>query len=142
MAYERLGALRDRGVLVTNQAIDFLATDDPQVRVQFLIDVRDKLPTLTTTITAMESLNKKSEDDDATSCLVVGTEHRHLCILDSTSFAIIVKAVLPSVPVYICASGLLDVEYRSLPPNRSSPPAIPPVFYRPIFLPFPPPLSR
>jgi Bardet-Biedl syndrome 1 protein len=119
-AYEQLGALRDRGTLITNQAIDFLGTDDPQARVQFLIDARDKLPTLTTTITAMESLNKKSEDEDATSCLVVGTEHRHLCILDSNSFAIIVKAVLPSVPVFICTSGMLDVEYRYRTPNPKS----------------------
>ncbi len=115
MAYERLGALRDRGVLVTNQAIDYLAIDEPAQRIQFLIDVKDKMPTLTTTITAMESLNKKSEEEDATSCLIVGTEHRHLCILDSSSFAIIVKAILPSVPVFICAAGILDVEYRSRP---------------------------
>jgi Bardet-Biedl syndrome 1 protein len=128
MAYERLGALRDRGVLVTNQAIDYLAIDDPAQRVQFLLEAKDKMPTLTTTITAMESLNKKSEEEDATSCLIVGTEHRHLCILDSTSFAIIVKAILPSVPVFICASGILDVEYRSHtlhPSSSSNPPRAP-----------------
>ena len=82
------------------------------MRQEHLIGVRDRTPTLTTTITAMESLGKRSEEEDATSCLVVGTEHRQLCVLDTTSFAIVVKAVLPSVPVFICTSGLLDVEYR------------------------------
>ena len=76
-------------------------------------------------------MNKSSADEDALNCVVVGTEHKVIYVLDSQAFTIlatvtivslkIIKKFLkisifqmdcPSVPVFLNVSGLYDVEYR------------------------------
>ena len=111
-ACERLAGLMEKGVVLTHQSNDLLATDDPAERPAMLVECHGKLPGHTTTITCMESINKNSDEEGATSCLIVGTENKQIVILDATGFAILVKVNLPSPPVFVSSTGLLDIEYR------------------------------
>ncbi|XP_071492569.1 BBSome complex member BBS1-like [Diadema antillarum] len=65
-----------------------------------------------TVITCLDTLKKSTADDDAISCLVVGTESREIYILDPEAFTILCKMNVPSVPVFLSVSGLYDVEFR------------------------------
>lgn len=63
-------------------------------------------------ITCMGTLKKSSTDDDAISCLIIGTENCCIYVLDSAAFTVLKTMTLPSVPVFINVSGMYDVEYR------------------------------
>jgi hypothetical protein len=65
-----------------------------------------------TTITCMEGIPRREISETASSCLCIGTESRQVVILDPQGFSIVVKAVLPSVPAFICVTGMLEVDYR------------------------------
>ncbi|XP_006044427.3 Bardet-Biedl syndrome 1 protein isoform X2 [Bubalus bubalis] len=70
-------------------------------------------PEITSTvITTMTTLKKNLADEDAVSCLVLGTENKELLVLDPEAFTILAKMSLPSVPVFLEASGQFDVEFR------------------------------
>ncbi|KAM8969326.1 Bardet-Biedl syndrome 1 protein isoform X2 [Sarcophilus harrisii] len=64
-----------------------------------------------TVITAMTILKKNLADEDAVSCLVLGTENRELLVLDPEAFTVLTKMSLPSVPVFLEVSGQFDVEF-------------------------------
>nr|XP_009006772.2 Bardet-Biedl syndrome 1 protein isoform X3 [Callithrix jacchus] len=65
-----------------------------------------------TVITTMTTLKKNLADEDAVSCLVLGTENKELLVLDPEAFTILAKMSLPSVPVFLEVSGQFDVEFR------------------------------
>jgi Bardet-Biedl syndrome 1 protein len=60
----------------------------------------------------MTVLLKSKEEEDAVGCLVLGTESKKVLILSPSAAKIIIQVELPSVPVFICATGLYDVDYR------------------------------
>src|SRR5262249_28341624 len=60
----------------------------------------------------METLNKNLPGDHAISSLVIGTESRHILILDPSGTTILKKFQLKSVPVFMAIDGTYDVEYR------------------------------
>ncbi|XP_044536090.1 Bardet-Biedl syndrome 1 protein isoform X4 [Gracilinanus agilis] len=64
-----------------------------------------------TVITTMTILKKNLADEDAVSCLVLGTENRELLVLDPEAFTVLAKMNLPSVPAFLEASGQFDVEF-------------------------------
>ncbi|XP_046850601.1 Bardet-Biedl syndrome 1 protein-like isoform X2 [Xenia sp. Carnegie-2017] len=65
-----------------------------------------------TVITCITTIKKSLPDDDAISCLVVGTESHEIYILDPEAFTVLSKMSVASVPVFISVSGLYDVEFR------------------------------
>jgi Bardet-Biedl syndrome 1 protein len=65
-----------------------------------------------TVITCLATLKKSMADEDAISCLVLGTESRSIFVLDPEAFTILATMELPSVPVFMSVSGLYDVEFR------------------------------
>ena len=65
-----------------------------------------------TVATCMETLNKNMQNERAISSLVVGTESRHIIIMDPSGTSILKKFLLPSVPVFLAVQGTFDVEYR------------------------------
>lgn len=65
-----------------------------------------------TVITTMATLKKNLADEDAVSCLVLGTENKELLVLDPGAFTILAQMSLPSVPVFLEVSGQFDVEFR------------------------------
>ncbi|XP_012580584.1 PREDICTED: Bardet-Biedl syndrome 1 protein [Condylura cristata] len=74
---------------------------------------------LQTVITTMTTLKKNLADEDAVSCLVLGTENKELLVLDPEAFTVLTKMSLPSVPVFLEASGQFDVEFRLAAACRS-----------------------
>lgn len=65
-----------------------------------------------TVITCMNTLKKSMADDDAVSCLVIGTESKDIYVLDPEAFTVLSKMSLPSVPSFMSVTGLFDVEFR------------------------------
>ncbi|XP_014700245.2 BBSome complex member BBS1 isoform X1 [Equus asinus] len=63
-------------------------------------------------ITTMTTLKKNMADEDAMSCLVLGTENKELLVLDPEAFTILAKMSLPGVPVFLEVSGQFDVAFR------------------------------
>uniref|UniRef100_A0A8C3III9 BBSome complex member BBS1 n=1 Tax=Chrysemys picta bellii TaxID=8478 RepID=A0A8C3III9_CHRPI len=74
-------------------------------------EVHAHLP-VQTVITCMSTLKKNMADEDAVSCLVIGTESADVLILDPEAFTILAKMTLPSVPAFLDVMGQFDVEYR------------------------------
>ncbi|XP_014667462.1 PREDICTED: Bardet-Biedl syndrome 1 protein-like [Priapulus caudatus] len=65
-----------------------------------------------TVITCLDTLRKSMADDDAVSCLVLGSENREIYVLDPEAFTVLSMLQIPSVPVFLSVSGLFDVEFR------------------------------
>jgi Bardet-Biedl syndrome 1 protein len=65
-----------------------------------------------TVITSLATLAKNSAEGRSISCLIVGTEHGDLYILDPEAFTVLIKLSLPAVPVFISAVGVYEVDYR------------------------------
>ncbi|KAK1154916.1 hypothetical protein AOXY_G27943 [Acipenser oxyrinchus oxyrinchus] len=65
-----------------------------------------------TVITCIGTLKKNMADDDAVSCLVIGTECMELYILDPEAFTVLAKMSLPSAPAFMDVTGQFDVEFR------------------------------
>lgn len=65
-----------------------------------------------TVITCMGTMKKSMADDDAVSCLVIGTESKDVFVLDPEAFTVLARMSLSSVPVFISVNGLFDVEFR------------------------------
>ncbi|XP_013391721.1 Bardet-Biedl syndrome 1 protein homolog [Lingula anatina] len=65
-----------------------------------------------TVITSLGTMKKSLAEEDAISCLVLGTESKQVYILDPEAFTVLSTMNLPSVPVFLNVSGLYDVEFR------------------------------
>mmetsp|Transcript_36995 Transcript_36995/g.44743 ORF Transcript_36995/g.44743 Transcript_36995/m.44743 type:complete len:613 (+) Transcript_36995:397-2235(+) len=111
-AAEEITALRESGVTLTSRSLDLLAIEDPAARDEFVAMNKGTPLVQQTCITCMETIKKNMEDNDAVSCLVIGTEAQQMIILDPTGTSVSVKVKIPSVPVFLAVNGLLDVEYR------------------------------
>lgn len=53
----------------------------------------------------MTTLKKNLADEDAVSCLVLGTENKELLVLDPEAFTILTKVSIRSVPGYVQGPG-------------------------------------
>ncbi|CAB1333129.1 unnamed protein product [Coregonus sp. 'balchen'] len=70
-----------------------------------------------TVITCIGTLKKNMADEDAVSCLVIGTESKDVYILDPEAFTILSKMSLPSSPTQMDVTGQFDVEFRITSPK-------------------------
>lgn len=66
----------------------------------------------TTVITCMATIKRAVVEENAISCLVVGTENKDIYCIEPDAFTILSTVTLPSVPVFIDVSGLFEVEFR------------------------------
>eukprot|EP01062_Namystynia_karyoxenos_P062724 TRINITY_DN55601_c0_g1_i1.p1 TRINITY_DN55601_c0_g1~~TRINITY_DN55601_c0_g1_i1.p1 ORF type:complete len:654 (+),score=207.43 TRINITY_DN55601_c0_g1_i1:92-1963(+) len=110
-AIEVLEHAKDNGVGLSGRSMELLSLENADDREQFVAEVKN-LPLLQqTVITCLTVLSKDKEEATGVGYLVVGTENARVLILDS-QFQIIKKMQLKSVPAFICASGLYDVDWR------------------------------
>ncbi|KFM79265.1 Bardet-Biedl syndrome 1 protein, partial [Stegodyphus mimosarum] len=65
-----------------------------------------------TVVTSLNSMKKSMAEEDAVSCLVLGTENQNVYVLEPDAFTILSAMSVPSVPVFMDVSGLFDVEFR------------------------------
>ncbi|XP_047480253.1 Bardet-Biedl syndrome 1 protein-like [Penaeus chinensis] len=114
MLYEILDSLRQEvgECGLTTRSQRFLMCPDHQSQVAFLDQHKGFLLKRQTVVTCFSTMKKSHAEDDAISCLVLGTESANIFILDPEAFTILNSMSLPSVPVFLSVSGLYDVEYR------------------------------
>lgn len=113
-AVTSLTELRDKGVEVTTRTLELLSYDDQAEQTMFADRVKTEALTQTTVITCMEKISTNSSEEISVSRLVIGTESRQLMIVDSTDCSIVMNTMMPDVPVFIAALGLMDTDYRIL----------------------------
>lgn len=83
-------------------------------RLSFVNEAKDIPYSQYTLITCMDVLKKDSEDHDAITLLIVGTEAGQLLVLpqDPLNSNVLCKIQLPSPPTLLAVSGVFDVEWR------------------------------
>ncbi|XP_040112316.1 Bardet-Biedl syndrome 1 protein isoform X2 [Oryx dammah] len=109
---EMLEGIREKAeVPLSVQSLRFLPLELSEMEA-FVNQHKSKSIRRQTVITTMTTLKKNLADEDAVSCLVLGTENKELLVLDPEAFTILAKMSLPSVPVFLEVSGQFDVEFR------------------------------
>nr|XP_019593400.1 PREDICTED: Bardet-Biedl syndrome 1 protein isoform X3 [Rhinolophus sinicus] len=109
---EMLEGIREKAeVPLSVQSLRFLQLELSEMEA-FVNQHKSKAIRRQTVITTMSTLKKSLAEEDAVSCLVLGTENKELLVLDSEAFTILAKMSLPSVPVFLEVSGQFDVEFR------------------------------
>jgi Bardet-Biedl syndrome 1 protein len=109
---ERLTMLREKRVPLSNYSIDLLALDDLEMQADFVKRVGDRPLEQHTCITCMDTLKANRDDVTAVSLLVVGSENKLVCILDSQGMRVMKKVELESVPAFLNVMGKYEVDYR------------------------------
>lgn len=108
---ETLESLRLEGAVLTVKSLRMLQLEASDLDAFVQIHKTSPLKRQTV-ITCLATLKKSLADDDAISCLVLGTENKAIYILDPEAFTVLATMELPSVPVFLSVNGLYDVEYR------------------------------
>lgn len=73
-AVKQLCDARDAGTPLSARSLDLISLESEAARVAYVNEMKDILYTQNTLITCMDTLQKDSEDYDAITLLVVGTE--------------------------------------------------------------------
>lgn len=118
-ALQQLHSVRGLGLRLTERSRGLLAIDDIEEQAEYVTRFMDEPIVEHSTITCMASLNTNMDDKDGVSCLVVGCECDVVYILDPQGTSIVQRVKIPSTPVEIVTTGLLDVEYRLIVTTRN-----------------------
>jgi Bardet-Biedl syndrome 1 protein len=114
--FKLLTEARDSGVVLSSRSTELLSSEQDSTarRSSFINEMKNVEYQQLTLITCMETLKKDSEEPDALTLLVVGTEAGQLLILpqDPNNSVYLCKVELPSVPVLLSVSGMFDIEWR------------------------------
>lgn len=109
---EMLEGMRSEGVPLTVRSLRYLQLTDVADFEAFVNLYKNAPLRRQTVITCLSTLKKSMADEDAISCLVLGTESKSVYVLDPEAFTVLTTMELPSVPVFLSVTGLYDVEYR------------------------------
>eukprot|EP01063_Lacrimia_lanifica_P006766 TRINITY_DN14263_c0_g1_i1.p1 TRINITY_DN14263_c0_g1~~TRINITY_DN14263_c0_g1_i1.p1 ORF type:complete len:631 (+),score=260.23 TRINITY_DN14263_c0_g1_i1:62-1894(+) len=102
---------KENGVMLSSRSLEFLAIENNDEKQHFADECKNQPLIQQTVITAMTVLKKDKDDPLGVGYLVIGTENARILILDS-QFNILRKLQLQAAPVFICPTGLYDVDYR------------------------------
>ncbi|CAF0801946.1 unnamed protein product [Didymodactylos carnosus] len=106
---------RSNTVPLTYKSLMFLRLASRDEALQFVEAFKNTELKRQSSITCMKKLNKTSADEDALSCLVVGTEDAKIYIIESEAFTILATMKCPSPPAYLNVSGGKRYWKHSLP---------------------------
>jgi Ciliary BBSome complex subunit 1 len=111
---ETLKNLRESGVNISSRSQELLSLENSDKRNDFIQEMNEIDLIQCTSITCMGVLKKDSDEIDAVTLLVVGTEAKQVLILpsDPSNSTVLWSLSLPSVPVSFAISGAFDVEWR------------------------------
>ncbi|XP_076099954.1 BBSome complex member BBS1-like isoform X2 [Mytilus galloprovincialis] len=109
---EMLEGMRAEGAVLTVRSLRFLQLQDVPDCEAFSNMYKHTPLRRQTVITCLATMKKSLADEDAISCLVIGTESKSIYVLDPEAFTVLTTIDLPSVPVFLSVTGLYDVEYR------------------------------
>ncbi|XP_074644382.1 BBSome complex member BBS1-like [Tubulanus polymorphus] len=108
---DMLDGMRCDGARLTTRSLKFLQLEPHELE---SFANAHKIATLKrqTVITCLSTMNKSMAEDDAISCLILGTEDSAIYVLDPEAFTVLATMSLPSIPVFLSVSGIYDVEFR------------------------------
>ena len=110
----QLSDIRLAGVSLSTRSVELLGLQTNEKQEDFVEEWKHEECVQHSIVTCMETLKVDSDAADAMSCLVVGTENGEIFIVppETSGSQVMATVKLPSVPVLLLASGLLDVEWR------------------------------
>jgi hypothetical protein len=73
-AVKKLCEARDTGTRLSARSVDLITLESEAARIAYVAEMKDIMYTQSTLVTCMETLKKDSDDIDAITLLVVGTE--------------------------------------------------------------------
>ena len=97
---------------LTTRSLHFLHIEEEIDAVRFVEEHNNVSLKRESVVTCITSMKKSMTEDDAISCVVVGTEHKEVQIIDSEAFTSLKIFAIPDVPCIIKVSGLYDVDFR------------------------------
>ncbi|XP_011417321.3 Bardet-Biedl syndrome 1 protein homolog isoform X3 [Magallana gigas] len=109
---EMLEGMRAEGTVLTVRSLRFLQLQDVGDCETFANMYKYTPLKRQTVITCLSTMKKSMAEEDAISCLVLGTESKSIYVLDPEAFTVLTTLDLPAVPVFLSVTGLFDVEYR------------------------------
>ena len=110
---EMLQSLQSEGSegLLTVRSLKLLSLDGEEMEAFAAVHKHAPLKRQTV-ITCMGTMKKSMADDDAVSCLVIGTESKDVFILDPEAFTVLAKMSLASVPVFLSVTGWFLTSFK------------------------------
>ncbi|XP_064489592.1 Bardet-Biedl syndrome 1 protein-like [Ornithodoros turicata] len=118
---EALEAIRSETGLsnLTARSQRYLMLDEDEL--ECFIALHRELPLKKqTVVTTLSTLKKSMSEEDALSCLVLGTENMNIYVLEPDAFTILAAMTVPSVPSFMDVAGLFDVEFHIVTACRDS----------------------
>ncbi|XP_063712394.1 Bardet-Biedl syndrome 1 protein homolog [Symsagittifera roscoffensis] len=116
MLRDRLEALRldpqNSDIPLSTKSQKLIMMTNPEVMNNFVNLHKVSPLTRQNVVTCVTSMKKNQTEDDAISCIVLGTESQQLIILDTEAFKVLTKFSVPAVPVSLDAAGEHDINYR------------------------------
>eukprot|EP00762_Andalucia_godoyi_P003668 ANDGO_00627.mRNA.1 Bardet-Biedl syndrome 1 protein homolog len=111
----RLEDVRSCGIVISTRSQDFLyhiAQSSTTDLASWVKQVVMEPFMQQSVVVCMAVMNKDREDDSGLGCLVIGTEHREILVLDPAGSKLLKSWTLPSPPVFLSCTGVMDVDYR------------------------------
>lgn len=100
----------EQGLVATSRTLDLLLLSSTEEREKFVETVKSSPLQQHDTVTCLSSLSfYEGERGD---CLVLGTEHSLLYILDLNGTEVVLKVEVPSAPSMILTAGCVTSDYR------------------------------
>ncbi|ORX54665.1 hypothetical protein BCR36DRAFT_347569 [Piromyces finnis] len=110
---ETLSSLRNNGVIqLTQISIEFLALDDIETKIAFIVGNLDFTLSIEPTITTMTTIKKDSEEVESISYLVVGVNEKLVYIVNPNGCQVIEKFQLSSSIQLLSVYGLYESKYH------------------------------
>lgn len=104
---------------LTFRTMFILSMTDPNEQLRY-IEAYKQIPLVSqTVITCLTAIKKESEEYNAVSQLILGTENSEIIFLDSTGANIELRVAIPSVPISMQVIGILNIDYRVIIATRS-----------------------
>ena len=111
-AMEELNTIRETKEL-SSQSNEALALETHEEQEAFVRERKDKPIRQVNYVTCMSRMQKNLDDEKAVTMLVVGTEQRHLIIMEHVVGKIKKTVRMPSVPVFLDITGQFDIDYKA-----------------------------
>ncbi|CBH14550.1 hypothetical protein, conserved [Trypanosoma brucei gambiense DAL972] len=111
-ACTRLKERRMAGVKLSTRSADLLALQGTEERERFVQYHKTKPLSEQDVVTCISSLSLDRVEDGGRSCLVIGTETRHIYVLAEKFTGVHHRVRLPGVPTCIVSLGSFRVDYR------------------------------
>eukprot|EP00730_Choanoeca_flexa_P019287 TRINITY_DN9416_c0_g1_i5.p1 TRINITY_DN9416_c0_g1~~TRINITY_DN9416_c0_g1_i5.p1 ORF type:complete len:606 (+),score=153.65 TRINITY_DN9416_c0_g1_i5:125-1942(+) len=104
---------------LTPRSYEYLAKD-PSERAEYVELIKDLPITKHAVITTMTTIHKNVVDEKAPACVVLGTDHGAVVVLNPSNFAVLLTVKVQGSVAAISCAGAFEVDHRILVTTRNN----------------------